>query len=127
MSGAEPSALGAPLTARGAKLLAIRQASDPSAIANEDSSGFSSMSFEMSTAAAARLSTRAPSCKADAASAAGVIARVSHRASALGGGSQSSRCETSCGPSGFDEESALYALREEQLAEHTSWLAEQTS
>ena len=29
MSGAEPSALGAPLTARGAKLLAIRQASDP--------------------------------------------------------------------------------------------------
>ena len=35
--------------------------------------------------------------------------------------------ETSCGPSGFDEESALYALREEQLAEHTSWLAEQTS
>ena len=63
---------------------------------------------------------------ADAASAAGVIARVSHRASALGG-SQSSRRETSCGPSGFDEESALYALREEQLAEHTSWLAEQTS
>ena len=67
----------------------------------------------------------ATTCKADAASAAGVIARVSHRASALGG-SQSSRRETSCGPSGFDEESALYALREEQLAEHTSWLAEQT-
>ena len=45
-----------------------------------------------------------------------VIARVSHRASALGGGSQSSRCETSCGPSGFDEESALYALREARRA-----------
>ena len=41
-----------------AKLLAIRQASDPSAIANEDSSGFSSMSFEMSTAAAARRRAR---------------------------------------------------------------------